>query len=115
MSAWAVAFLGALIYRHRQLLPVLKEHLESQEGEILSCLLLGDVMRWMIGALARPSDRPVAKRILRELEEVFGSDEELQGFIVVGFLENLPRSDEPGSEIRSLLGRRMDKYLRERL
>jgi hypothetical protein len=47
MSGSTVALIGALFYDHPQLMPILDEHLEDNEGEILAYLVLSDVIRWM--------------------------------------------------------------------
>ena len=111
MNPLDIAFLGLLVYRNRELLPVLQEHLQDQESQVLPYLLLADIMRWMIKDLAQSADTIVVRRILKELERKFEEEEDLQTLIVCGFLENLPYPDEQGSELLTLLGPRMKAYL----
>ena len=111
MNPLDVAFLGFLVYRNRELLPVLQEHLQDQEDQLLPYLLLADIMRWMITDLAQSADTIVVRRILKEFERRFEEEEDLQTLIVCGFLENLPYPDEQGAELLTLLGPSMKAYL----
>ncbi|HSR68677.1 MAG TPA: hypothetical protein VLU25_12130 [Acidobacteriota bacterium] len=114
LSAETVAFVGALVYRFPALLPVLEEHLQDQDGEVLSHVFFGDLTRWIVGRLetAGRKDR-ILREILDFMEHAFGRGEgEVQELIAVSFLENLPSPGEPGSEIRSLLGPLLQEQLK---
>ena len=103
MSANAVAMIGALIDSHRQLIPVLEEHLEDNEGEVLPHLVVADIVRWLVAHHA--SQPQVSHDVLAWLEKAFtrGPDE-VQGLIVVSGVEMIPDPGKPGAELRELLG-----------
>lgn len=48
MSASTIAAAAALIDAHRALIPLIEEHLEDNDGEILPHLVLSDVIRWLV-------------------------------------------------------------------
>ena len=52
INARGVALLGALVYDHPALLPVLHQHLVDQELEILTTMLLDEIASWMRQNLA---------------------------------------------------------------
>jgi len=47
MSADTVALVGALVYEHPALRPVLAEHLDRCDGEVLAHLFLADLAGWL--------------------------------------------------------------------
>ena len=106
-SGYQLAFLGYLVHRYPQLLPVLDEHLQDQGGEILPFSLLSDIMRWLTGALQSNTDRETVAEIMVELETAYGRNKDLEDFIFLGFLENLPGPGESDGLIHALLGQRM--------
>ena len=114
MNAAEVAFVGPLSYRFPVLTETFAEHLADQDGEVLPHVFMGDVTRWLLERLRvhGPKDATL-REILGFLEEWFtrrnGRVDEL---LAVSFLENLPRSPEPGSELRSLLGPALREELR---
>lgn len=119
MSQVTEAFVRALVDRFPGLAPVLEEHLTDNFGELLPHIFLGDVVRWVLTlmATARAEGSLTAQRELREflshLEDVYvGGNEELQELLSVSFLENLPRPEEDGAEIRTQLGPTLQKQLR---
>lgn len=108
MSAVTVAFMGALIYGRQWLLPLLDEHLDDLEGEVLPHLLIADVERWAEAEVLaqRTGSGTQLAAVLDFIEEQFASmgDTEVGELISVSFLEHLPRLGEPASELRSLVG-----------
>jgi hypothetical protein len=84
--------------------PLLDEHLDDQFGEVLPYLFLADVSRYLVD-LIESGRRQDALPVLDWLERRFraGSEEE-QTLIAAGFLEALPRPDEPGAAVRDALG-----------
>lgn len=103
MSAATVAAIGSLIDSHRELLPVLEEHLEDNEGEVLPHLVMADVMRWLVAH--RASEPQVCQSVVDWLERRFltGPDD-VRGLIAVSGVEMIPEPGQPGSELRELLG-----------
>jgi len=105
-NASNVAAIGALIYRHRALSPLLVEHLEDNNGQVLPHLLMGDVMRWLVAHWG--SDPQVCRSVLAWLEEAHESgNDDVQELIVVSGVENIPDPGLPGSEIRDALSERL--------
>jgi hypothetical protein len=84
--------------------PLLDEHLDDNFGDVLPHLFLADVSRYLVD-LIESGRRGDALPVLDWLEQRFraGSEEE-QELIATGFLEALPRPDEPGAAVRGALG-----------
>jgi len=102
-SAHTVAAIGALIDAHRQLIPVLEEHLVDNEGEVLPHLVLADVIRWLVEQHA--ADPGVSRSVIGWLEEEFErGPEEVRGLITVSGVAMIPDPGQPGAELRELLG-----------
>jgi hypothetical protein len=119
MSQVTEAFVRSLVEHFPSLAPLLEEHLTDNFGELLPHIFLGDVVRWVLTlmATARAEGSLAAQRELRaflsHLEDVYvGGNEELQELLSVSFLENLPRPEEDGAEIRTQLGPSLTKQLR---
>jgi hypothetical protein len=113
MSAATVAAIGALIDAHRDLYPVLEEHLIDNEGEVLPHLVLADVVRWLVGHRASHPD--VFRSVLAWLEREFNDGtEDVRGLITVSGVLMIPDPGQPGSELRDFLGpslREVDPWL----
>lgn len=115
MNASTVALIGALAYRFLELRPLLQEHLDDNDGEVLPHLFVADVERWAEGeATAEGNARQAAVQdVLAFLEDAYSTQgEEIEELISVSFLEHVPRPGEPGSLLRSLLGPRLAEQLR---
>ena len=113
MNAGDFVFVGVLVDRCPSLLPLLQEHLDTYD-ELLPHVFLGEVTPWIVERYQADPDDPELRAALSYIDEYFGtsspSDRELIG---VSFLENLPRADEPGSEIRDALGPALRAHLDE--
>lgn len=108
MSASTVAAIGALVHEHRELTPVLAEHLEDNDGELLPHLVMADIFRWLVDH--REGDPEVCRSILGWLEREYArGPEEVRGLITVSGVEMLPDPGQPGSELRDLLGPELKK------
>lgn len=115
MSASTVAFVGALFHRFKVLQPLLEEHLDDQDGEVLPHLLMADVERWAEAEIAKSDEsaRAFVREVLAFLEVAYATQgSEVEELIAVSFLEHLPRPGEPGSQLRALLGPRLAEELR---
>lgn len=111
MRAWEVAFVGTLVRRFPELLPLLEEHLEDYDG-LLPHVFMGDVTRWIVKEFDAGSGSPILREMLDFVEATFGSGHEHeQELIAVSFVENLPKSTEPSGRIRDLLGPRLQKQM----
>lgn len=103
MSASSVAFIGALIYHHNELLPVLEEHLADNDEQVLPHLVMADVMRWLV---AHRMDEPrVTRSVLDWLETAYiEGDDNVRDVIAVSGVEMIPDPGQPGAELRKSLG-----------
>ena len=71
MRAAAVALVGELAYNVPELLPLLEEHLEDQDGEDLPHIFIADVERWVEARLVDEDgeSRPAVRKLLALLEK----------------------------------------------
>lgn len=108
-----MAAIGALVDEYRELTPLLAEHLEDNDGELLPHLVLADVMRWL-GARV-DSNRDTCRSILDWLEREYRrGPEDVRGLITVSGVDMIPDPGRPGSVLRELLGpslRKVDPWL----
>lgn len=114
MNAISVAFIGHVIYQFPELVPVLQEHLDDNNGELLPHLLMADITRWLVAAVEDSDKTFLIKAILAELERVYAErdeDDKISELIAVSCLENLPRPGENGAAIRCMLGPNLGKQL----
>lgn len=115
MSATTVALVGTLAYRIHELRPLLQEHLDDQDGEVLPHLFMADVERWAEAEATSGDDarQAVVQAVLAFLEDAYSTQgEEIEELISVSFLEHIPLLGEPGSVLRSLVGPRLAEQLR---
>ena len=113
MSASSVAAIGALVDAHRELTPVLAEHLEENNGEVLPHLVMADIVRWLVDH--RVTHPGACRSIVDWLEREYArGPEEVRGLIIVSGVEMIPDPGHPGAELRDLLGpelKRVDPWL----
>jgi hypothetical protein len=111
MRAAQVALLGALAWRFPGLRAELDEHLADNDGEILPHPLMAAYERW--AERAHEAGDPTLAAFLEFLEEAYqhGGDQ-VEELISVSFLEHLPRTGEPGSELREEVGPALSRQLR---
>jgi hypothetical protein len=112
VRAAEVALVGALVHEHPWLMPILQEHLDDNEGELLPHLLIAGIERWaeaQLGSGDRDTDQ--LERVLDYLERAYAERVDVQELIYVSFLEHFPNDDEPFSELRTMVG----PHLREQL
>lgn len=102
MIASIVALTCALCFEFRQFLPVLQEHLEDYDGEVIAHLLLPDIVRWM---LHNPLERDLHQRVWLWLEAAYvAGDTHERELVVLSAVEMIPDPGMPGADMRSLLG-----------
>jgi hypothetical protein len=93
----------ALVDEYREFAPVLAEHLDDNDGELLPHLVLADIMRWL--ATHVDTDRETCRSVLARLEkEYVGGAEDVRGLITVSGVEMIPDPGQPGAALRDLLG-----------
>lgn len=103
MSASTVAAMGAMFDTNRQLIPLLEEHLDDNDGEMLPHLVLADVIRWLVAH--RSSEPETCASVLNWMEaEFIHGPEDVRGLIRVSGVQMIPDPGEPGAELRQLLG-----------
>jgi hypothetical protein len=104
----SVAFVGALVYANRELLPIWSEHLEELDGEVLPHAFMFQVERWTESQISRLGgvSEVAVKRVLGFLDAAIGSagDETIAELLSVSFLEHLPETGELSERIPKLLG-----------
>lgn len=112
-SGATVAAIGAVVDAHRELTPILDEHLVDNEGEILPHLVMSDIVRWMAAHVETRTE--VCASILNRLDREFDrGPEEIRELIAVSAVEMIPDPGRPGSELREWLGaelRAVDPWL----
>ncbi len=82
-----------LVDEFRDLTPVLEEHLEEQEGELLPYLLMADVARWARATYA--SDPRTVGRLVDWLEVEFEKAQPPEKDLIgLGFVEAIPLPPE---------------------
>ncbi|QBX56091.1 hypothetical protein EXE58_11860 [Nocardioides seonyuensis] len=85
-----------------ELRPLLTEHLDDQEGELLPYLLMADIERWSETQVTGNAHR--ISELMTWFENAFSAGgEEIKDLIGVGFVEMLPHTPE-GDPILRLLG-----------
>ncbi|MGB3772297.1 MAG: hypothetical protein WBA00_14255 [Rhodococcus sp. (in: high G+C Gram-positive bacteria)] len=100
--------MGTLAYRYRDLMPILQEHLDDNEGELLPHLFLSDVFRWLVAN--RVSCPEVVQGIFDLLETAYedaGERDDVRDLIAVSGVEMIPDPGQPGAELRTLMGTRL--------
>lgn len=120
MSTESIGFAKHVATLSPALILLLEKHQKDNFGELLPSLYLGDVTRHVI-ALAlneSPEDtlsvRRELKTILDAMERGFSTGmPDVKELIAASFLENLPAKEEPGSEIRSMLGPELGRQLKK--
>lgn len=86
---------------------LVRAHAE-QFGEVLPTVLLADLARWYV----TDANRAEAERVATAVARLFGrGDDTMRAVIATGFLEQLPRREEPGREVV----RRLPRPLRREL
>lgn len=115
----AITLVKAMVDRFESLAPLLKEHIADNMGQILPHVFFGDLTRYILALVAAVSSgaglepRCELRDILDFLEKSYAiGDLEIKELVCVSFLENLPRSGEAGSEVRSMLGAALSAELR---
>ena len=100
-----------LVSSFPELGPMLDEH-KADFDEILPTLFMADVARWAAAHVADQRGR--VSELTDWLESHYVADtDEVNNLIGVGFVESLPRHDEPGAEVLGLLGPELSACARE--
>ena len=111
------AFVRLLAKKYPSLQPYLAEHINDHFGEVLPHVFFGTVTDWIVSLAITVRTDPHSERelsdVLQLLEEMYASgDEDLQELLCVSFLESLPDFDEPGGNVRAMLGKSLRAELR---
>jgi hypothetical protein len=90
--------------------PLLREHLEDNDGELLPHLLLSDVRRWCVAHVAE--ERATVQQVLDGLEAaVVSGDDAIENAVAVSFVEDLMADGPAGEAVLALLPPRMRAML----
>lgn len=114
MSAATVPFVCAMAYRFAELRPLLQDHVDDNDGEVLPHLFLADVERWVESEATRGAsgNGSVFDSVLAFIEEAYDSGgAEIEELISVSFLEHLPRDGLAAASINSRIGARLAEQL----
>ncbi len=111
MSVESMAFVKQVAGLSPTLKVLLESHVKDNFGEVLPHVFLGDVTRHVIALVGAPASevslavRREVKTILDTMEHGYATGSpEVRELIAASFLENLPAKEEPGSEIRGMVG-----------
>lgn len=99
-----MSFVGVLSRRCSFLLPLLQEHLEDYDGEVLPHLFMAEVERWAESALLDGQHHLVDDLMAAIEDEFVRPAPDVQNVIVVSFLEHLPAAGDDRAELRERLG-----------
>ncbi len=112
------SFVQLLVNHFPILQGMFDEHVADNFGELLPHLFFGDLTRYCIrlscskGSDGGAVDLHQLQDILDYLEIAYVEDSEVVGeLIAVSFLEDLPRGNEDGSNIRQMVGPSLRKQL----
>jgi hypothetical protein len=90
---------------------LVREHTE-QFDEVLPTVLLADLARRYVAAATDLDDGRAAQQVVVTLDRLFRrGDDTMRAVIATGFLEGLPRRDEPGHGVLADLPRRLRREL----
>jgi hypothetical protein len=86
--------------------PIVREHLEDNEGELLPHLLLSDVRQWCVEHVA--TDPATVQQVVDGLEGAVASgDEAIENAVAVSFVEDLMADGASGEAVLALVPPRM--------
>lgn len=90
------------MYRNRELLPILDEHLIDDQ-QVVPHLVMADVLRWLV--THRLEQPELIRSVLEWLEKAYvEGDDAIRDVIAVSGVEMIPDPGQPGSDLRLLLG-----------
>lgn len=97
---------------HPTLRATLVEH-RQYYGYLLPYVFFGDVTRWAVDRFLA-DDLPVVRELMATLERLYeAGSEEIRELIALGFVENMPSSNESGAALRSELGPHLAQEFRQ--
>lgn len=110
-SAMGAAFVSALCYSCRDLIPVLAGHNAYYDSVIPHIFMADDVMKWVV---AHRDETAKIQPVLDWVEEAYlqaerEKNDDILEVIVLSGIECIPMPGEPGHEIRWLLGEGLSK------
>ena len=99
--ARTVAFIGWMIYRSPVLMPILQEHLEDNEGEVLPHVILFQIRKWAESEVESGGETDELRTVLDSLKVGYrDGDYELWALIQTSFIEDLSESPHPAARLR---------------
>jgi hypothetical protein len=102
--ARTVAFIGWMAFRSPVLLPLLQEHLEDNEGEVLPHVLLFQIRKWVEQEVEARGETDDVRVVVESLKVgLQDGDYELWALIRTSFIDDLPESPHPASRLRRIL------------
>ena len=102
--ARTVAFVGWMIFRSSTLLPLLQEHLDDSEGEVLPHVILFQIRKWVEQELEARGETNDVRVVLESLKiGLQDGDYELWALIRTSFIDDLPAAPHPADRLRKSL------------
>src|SRR4051812_19207816 len=102
--ARTTAFIGWMVFRSPELLPILLEHLEDNEGEVLPHVILFQIRKWVELEVESRGETDALKVVIESLKVGFqDGDYELWALIRTSFIDDLSKSPHPAARLRQLL------------
>lgn len=98
-----------------ELEPLLRDHLDFYD-ELLPHLFMGEVIPLVVewAGSGEPAQEARARAVVDTLEAEYGSDYQVDELIGASFVEDLPRAEDPGGDVLSLLGPKL-RSVRQRI
>lgn len=101
-----VAFVAGLAHRFQELRDILAEHLQDNNGEVLSHILISDYLR----RIQTKPDETWVKNLFEHMEEKFsGGRDSVSELISVSFIEHILPEEDVDQKLMKHLGHRMRK------
>ena len=102
--ARTVAFVGWLVFRSPALLPILQEHLEDNDGEVLPHVILFQIRKWIELEVEVRGETDDIKNFMDSLRTGLEYDDyELVALIQTSFLDDLSPAPHPADRLRRFL------------
>ncbi len=100
----ASALIDRLVRAVPELEHVLRDHLDFYD-ELLPHLFMGEVTPLVVewAESGEPDQRARARTVIEKLEAEYGHDYQADELIGASFVENLPRAEDPGGDVLTLL------------
>ncbi|MFN8074864.1 MAG: hypothetical protein U0Q15_05505 [Kineosporiaceae bacterium] len=102
--ARTVAFVGWLIFRSPELLPILQEHLDDNDGEILPHVLLFRIREYIEFEFEKEGESELVRAAVESLKAgLVDGDYELLALIQTSFIDDISAEPHPAAALKRAL------------